>query len=329
LTVENGFMISIYYDLPETLRRGTIGPPLLAPFVAAQDAISQLHGRTERSPLREAWMQRLLFEEACACQLAEGDLVHLEDLVLMDGHAYAGPPSMALSSALEILKTWRAAGRDEAPDALQAPRPGMPGCSALPASASEAGNEHAPVGSPPLVEAWRRVQLETRDLPPLIAAAVAWDAWLALLPESRSAWRATLLAALTLRARGAASHLLLPLDIGWRVSSYRQRADDDLATRIAGFLGWAEAAATEARKAFDSLVLAEGLLRKSQTARRSSSRMPGLAELLVKRPFVSVALAARELKITRQAADKLLKKIGAPAHKLTDRKRCNVWSIIG
>jgi hypothetical protein len=274
-------------------------------------------------------MQRMLFDEACACQLLEGDLVHLEDLVLLDGDAYSGPPSMGLSSALEILKVWRVAERSDAAEALAAPRSGLPGCEPLAESEAEARDDAAPIGSPARLEAWRRVQNEALNLPPPIAAAIVWDAWLCLLPETRSAWRATLVAALTLKARGATPNLLLPLDLGWRQAGYRRHPKDGFATRIAGFLEWAEAAALEGQKEFDSLAIAEGLLARSLRKRRSTSRMCKLTQLLLERPFVLVALAARSLGISRQGAHILLKQIGAPAHRLTDRKRCNVWSLIG
>ena len=245
----------------------------------------------------------------------EGDLVHLEDLVLLDGNAFSGAPSMALSSALEVLRIWRAAEAGEAGNALRAARPGFAGAAPLPES-GEASDLGAPALNSAHLEAWRRIEAESRKQPPLIAAAMLWDAWLELLPESRSSWRATLLAALTLKSRGLTPNLLLPLDIGWRVSKYRRRPGQDLTARIAGFLAWAEAAAEEGQKEFDSLVLAEKLLRGSLRGRRSNSRMPQLVELLRERPFVSVALASRALGISRQAAHALLKTVGAPVHRL-------------
>jgi hypothetical protein len=301
---------------------------VLQSFAAAQAAVSRLDERARHFPWRAAWMQRMLFHEACACQRMEGDLVHLEDLVLLDGNAFSGAPSMTLSSALEVLKIWRAAEAGEAGSVLRAARPGL--ADAAPLQDSGAASE---LGAPALnsahLEAWRRIEAESRKRPALIAAAMVWDAWLELLPESRSSWRATLLAALTLKSRGLTPNLLLPLDTGWCVSEYRRRPGEEFTARIAGFLGWAEAAAEEGQKEFDSLVLAEKLLRSSLRGRRSSSRMPKLAELLLELPFVSVALAAKVLGVSRQGAHAMLEQLGAPAHKLTDRKRCNVWSVMG
>jgi hypothetical protein len=302
---------------------------VLGRLLAAHEAVSRLDERARRSPYRASWMQRLLFHEACACQLCEGDLVHVEDLVLLDGNAFSGAPSMGLSSALEILKIWRAAEKAEASSALKAPRPGLTGAVPLPELAGEAADEDAPRCNARHLEAWRRVEVQAQTQPPLMAAALVWDAWLSLLPESRSAWRATLLAALTLKSRGLTPNLVLPLDVGWRLSKYRRHPRHDLATRIGGFLSWAEAAAFEGQREFDSLVLAEGLLRTSLRGRRSNSRMPALVQLLLERPFVSASLAARTLGVTRQAAHTMLKTLGAPVHRLTDRERCNVWSVIG
>jgi hypothetical protein len=294
----------------------------------AHEAVVRLDERARRSDLREPWMQRVLFAEVCAAQLSEGDLVHLEDLVLLDGYAYSGAPSMALSSALEILKAWRAASGTDAGDALKAPRPGLIGCPALPTTAAEAADDDSPLCDLPRLQRWRRVQEETQGLPPLLAGAVAWDAWLTLLPESRSGWRAALLAALTLRSRGLTRSLLLPIDAGWRFAAYRPHPRHDFAMRIGGFLTWVQAAARFGQKEFDSMAIGERLLRSELAKRRSNSRVPQLVELLLARPFVSVPLAAKALRISRQAAHAMLKQLGSPVHKLTDRLRYNAWTIM-
>jgi hypothetical protein len=302
---------------------------VLEPFGRAQLAVGRLDERARLSPYRAAWMQRILFHEACACQGFEGDLVHLEDLVLLDGDAFSGAPSMALSSALEILKTWRTAEKGDAASALKAPRPGLSGARPLAPSAAEAADEDAPIGDASRLALWRRAEAASRRQPPLIAAAIMWDAWLTLLPETRSAWRAALLAALALKARGLTPNLLLPLDLGGRASKYRRHPGQSLTARVAGFLAWAEAAAIEGDKEFDSLAMAEKLLRGSLKGRRANSHMPALVDLLLERPFVSVALASKALRVSRQAAHAMLKGIGAPVHRLTDRPRCNAWSLIG
>jgi hypothetical protein len=313
------------YEIPAGFGIGNVQDA----YDSAHEAVVRLDERAQRSELRDTWLQRVLFAEACAAQLSEGDLVPLEDLVLLDGYAYSGAPCMALSSALEILKAWRGASRVDAWEALKAPRPGLMGCAALPATAAEAADDDSPLCNLPRLERWRQVQNEARRLPPLLAGAVAWDAWLRLLPESRSGWRATLLAALTLRARGLTRNLLLPIDTGWRSAKYRPQPHHDFATRIGGVLSWLEAAANYGQKEFDSLAIAEWLLRSEIDKRRSNSHLPQLVELLLARPFVSVGLAAKALRVSRQAAHIMLKQLGSPVHKLTDRLRYNAWTIMG
>ena len=53
-------------------------------------------------------------------------------------------------------------------------------------------------------------------MPPLLAAAIAWDAWLSLEPDQRGAWQAPLIAALVLKARAKTRHILQPLNTGQR-----------------------------------------------------------------------------------------------------------------
>ena len=98
-------MNSIAYAIPEKLPLSAI----LAPLLAAEDAIARLDERARNSPLREGWIARLLYREACASRLAAGELVHLEDLVLLDGGALSTTMTPDLSSAWHVLSVWRRA----------------------------------------------------------------------------------------------------------------------------------------------------------------------------------------------------------------------------
>src|SRR5262245_4360998 len=99
---------------------------LLAPLIAAEDALARLDQRLQGSPLAEGVDARLAFAEACASRLAEGQLVHLEDLVLFDAGAFDGPVSPELSSALDTLATWRRAQAGNAASLLAADCPSLP-----------------------------------------------------------------------------------------------------------------------------------------------------------------------------------------------------------
>src|SRR5258708_32104094 len=57
---------------------------LVAPLAAAGDALARLDERLAKSPIRDGWVARTHYTDAAACLWLEGELVHLEDLVLHD-----------------------------------------------------------------------------------------------------------------------------------------------------------------------------------------------------------------------------------------------------
>ena len=78
--------------------------------------------------------------------------------------------------------------------------------------------------------------LPTSRLPPLLAAAIAWDAWHTLAPEQQGSWRAPLLAALVLRARAKTRQFLLPIGTGQWLLRKSWKAGAPYAPRILEFL---------------------------------------------------------------------------------------------
>jgi predicted transcriptional regulator len=62
--------------------------------------------------------------------------------------------------------------------------------------------------------------------------------------------------------------------------------------------------------------------------RRSTSRLPALADLLLSKPLVSVPLAAKELKVSTQAIEGMMGQLGSSARELTGRGRYRAWGII-
>ena len=175
---------------------------------------------------------------------------------------------------------------------------------------------------------WRHVLEETKRLPPLLAAAIAWDAWLTLEPDQRGAWRAPLIAALVLKARAKTRHVLLPFDSGRRFAKYRRHPNHDLAARLSGLLEWARTAAEQSIKDLDTLTLAADMLRAKLKGRRRSSRLPGLVDLLLSRPLVSVPMAAKVLRCSNQAVEAMLPLLGSIPRELTGRDRYRAWGIV-
>ena len=292
---------------------------LMIPLARAEDAVARIDERLRRSPLAQGLRARLAFNEACAARLAEGELVHVEDLVLFDAGAFDGPLCPSLSSAFHTLQIWRRAQQEPAPSLLHAGRPGE----LMPENPRD-----PPHGPHPALAAWRTALHQSQSLPPALAAALVWDAWLMLEPEPSGAWRAPLLAALVLKARHKTQNLLLPIDTGRRFAKYRRHPAHDLPDRLAGFLEWIETAAIRAAKDLDSLHLAENLLRPVLARQRRHSRLSELVALLLSRPLVSAPMAARTLRVSQQAVLRMLAKLEPVPRELSGRTRYRVWGIL-
>jgi Protein of unknown function (DUF1612)/HTH DNA binding domain len=82
-------------------------PALAAPLARAEDALARLDERLSRSPVREGWIARSHFSEACAALWLEGELTHLEDLVLHDAGMDVRAPTHELIRAHTILRARR------------------------------------------------------------------------------------------------------------------------------------------------------------------------------------------------------------------------------
>ncbi len=312
------------YAIPEKLPSASF----LTHLMAADDAIARLDERARTSPLREGWMARMLYREACASRLAAGELVHFDDLVLLDGGALTTTMTPDLSSAWHVLCVWRRALKIDPVELLHSPRPGEQITTTMqPVDAPDYfyapnWNEQA------RFEEWRRVLDQTKHLPPLLAAAVAWDAWSMLEPDQRGAWRAPLIAALVLKARAKTRQFLLPLDTGRRFARYRRHANHDQATRLHGFLEWVREAANRGTKELNTLALASDMLRAKLAGRRRNSRLPALVDLLLSRPLVSVPMAAKALRCSNQAVEAMLPLLGSIPRELTGRGRYRAWGIV-
>ena len=51
------------------------------------EAVARLDQKASGSPLLDGWRERLLFDEAVAVQWAEGELIHVDELVQLDAGA--------------------------------------------------------------------------------------------------------------------------------------------------------------------------------------------------------------------------------------------------
>jgi hypothetical protein len=84
-----------------------INDPLYVPLAAAEDALARLDERLRASPIREGWISRSHYQDACACLWLAGELVRVEDLVLHDARMDVVSPTHALTRAQAVLRARR------------------------------------------------------------------------------------------------------------------------------------------------------------------------------------------------------------------------------
>ncbi|UHS59342.1 RHE_PE00001 family protein [Agrobacterium vaccinii] len=80
---------------------------LMSPCARATDALARLDERISRSPFREGFLERQDFQDAAASMWVDGELVHIEDLVLHDSHMDIRAPTHELTIANRILRARR------------------------------------------------------------------------------------------------------------------------------------------------------------------------------------------------------------------------------
>lgn len=80
---------------------------LMQPAFDAGIALTRLDERIARSPVGQGFLERSHFTDACASLWIEGELVHLEDLVLHDAFRDTRTPTHELTIARDVLRTRR------------------------------------------------------------------------------------------------------------------------------------------------------------------------------------------------------------------------------
>ncbi|TBC02934.1 RHE_PE00001 family protein [Rhizobium ruizarguesonis] len=95
-------MISMAYDVAKISMTA-----LMRPAFDAGVALTRLDERIGRSPVGQGWIERQNFADACASLWIDGELVHLEDLVLHDATKDIRTPTHELTIARDVLRTRR------------------------------------------------------------------------------------------------------------------------------------------------------------------------------------------------------------------------------
>lgn len=95
--------LPFHYQIPDPLP----WPAIAGPLAAAEDAVARLDERLAKSPIRDGWIARTHFTDACASLWPEGELVHLDDLVLHDAGMDIRAPTHELTRAHAMLRARR------------------------------------------------------------------------------------------------------------------------------------------------------------------------------------------------------------------------------
>ncbi|UHC15520.1 DUF1612 and helix-turn-helix domain-containing protein [Methylobacterium currus] len=355
------------YDI-DAVRLPATWRGLAGPLEAASDALVRADERLARTEpvLADGARARAHLFDAQAALHLDGELVALEDLVLHEAAMDVRRPTLALGRAVAVLADrrrlaaaapgWAFSGAgwallagsgsgaakdedaDEELDACEPEAAEEPAFAAIDRLLArtrrtladyEAG---APTPRPAMddpLASWRRVLDETRDLPAVLAAAIALDAWLVLDPAPRRGHCGLLAAAALLRARGKAAAHLPALALGLRDAQARWSRAQPPADRLAGLLGAVETSARLMGRDLDRLALAREVMLRACAGRRRTSRLPQLVDLFVGTPLVTVASAARALAVSPQAVEAMLLELGpARPRELTERRRYRAWGIV-
>ncbi|MES0057290.1 RHE_PE00001 family protein [Mesorhizobium sp. M0078] len=387
---------------------------LIGPLARAADLLARLDERVRTSPVRDGFVERCHFADAAAALWLDGELVHVEDLVLHDAHMDIRAPTHELTRAHAVLRARRRIllhppdwalsrvgilalrGREgQGGDGSSAGPAGTRPDAATPAAGAEAaagesiedtGQEDAladelaeidallarssrllagenlaprgadgpevdtagqgtiarealPDGLGPLIRDldWDEDQrladwlvvvdkLRGENMPAVLAAAIAWQAWQDIEPLQHQHWLGTLLVAALLRQTGKVGSHLFCLHAGLRIVPRDRRKSPLRTTRLVAALGAFAEAAAAGLKEHDRLVMGKGQMERRLRNRRKNSSLPALIELVLARPLVSAGLIAAELKVSQRAALDLIAELGI--REVTGRGRYRAWGIV-
>nr|WP_305778745.1 RHE_PE00001 family protein [Neorhizobium sp. T6_25] len=356
-------------------------------------ALARLDERIARSRVGEGLLERMHFADACASLWIDGELVHLEDLVLHDATKDIRTPTHELTIARDVLRTRRRiasqpSGWALSPDGLRSLRghgsiagvsTPMRDADGATANGADPGGDDTGAGEGPddddgslldaefaaidallarseaaIAEAktpsrvgsrekdplvydldwdederldeWHGVVRLAQDLPAVLQAVVALDAWNALEVLQHAPWLGRLLSTSILRQAGITTGAhLTAINLGLKTIPVDRRRHRDREVRLLVIAHGLLAAAELGLKEHDRLALARTMMERKLAGKRTSSKLPQLIELVMTKPLVSAGMIARELGVTQRAALRIVEDLGL--REMTGRGRFRAWGV--
>lgn len=168
---------------------------------------------------------------------------------------------------------------------------------------------------------------QAENLPAVLQAIVALDAWNELAVLQHAPWLGRLFAASILRQAGVTTGAhLAAINLGLKTIPVDRRRHRDRETRLLAVAHGFLAAAEIGLKEHDRLTLAKTMMDRKLEGRRTSSKLPELVELVMAKPLVSAGMVAKALEVTPQAARRIVLELGL--REMTGRGRFRAWGVM-